>query len=458
VYQLCHRSGKLRVMPQPPRYRARNAVYVLSAAIFLTVAVATLLYALGYSFDVKSGAVGKNGLVVLSSTPSNAFITINDEVRAERTNARLKLPPGNYKVKVDRPGTQAWERRIHLGSGEAVLEDDILLFAAQPERTVIAETGVTARVLSADSRQVGYIRRDAAGLGLWVAGSGERTEPGRRASLPEAFAAPTSLVFNDSGSVMAVSSPTETLVISASGSSSSQTVPLGGAVRFAPDSSERLLSLQGNQLVASRPGGGRELLERGVSAWTTTRSAIYMVVDNRLYRRELSAARREVLPAAGPDATPSASPNPEASPPLTELTARQGSESLFAKDAADALYTIADDRLLRVAKGVEGYQATPDGAFVAYTSSRQLNVWERSSRQSTLVTRFSEPLEYLEPFAAGTYVLYGLKGEARAVTANGSNDHLLTKGYAAPPLLTGERRVVVLEPSGRLVSQGLLPR
>lgn len=437
--------SRLKGMPQTPRYRARNAVYLISVGAFLTFAVVTLLYALGYSINLKSGIVVKNGLVVLNSTPSSAFITIDNEVRTERTNVRLKLTPGTYHLKVDRPGTQAWEKRVNLGSGEAVLEDNILLFASEPQRTVVAESGVLANILSPDSRQVAYLQRDAEGLGVWVAGTGTEAAPIRRATVPEAFATPTSFTFSDAGSTIAISTAAETVLLAASGTPNPRPVPLGGAVRFAPNSSDRLLALTNGVLQSAVAGGKTEMVEGKISAWTVTGSAVYVVQGEALFRRELARTERRSVP------TPS-------DVILTELTTRQGSEAVFAKDAAGALYTLADDKLTRIAERVDAYNATPDGAYLAYVSSREVYIWKRGERRSTLVTRFSEPLASLEPFASGTYLLYGKGGELHGLTADGSNDHVLARGSVAAPLLTGDRRIVLLEENGRLVSQSLLPR
>lgn len=432
-------------MPQTPRYRAQNAVYIISIGAFLTFAVVTLLYALGYSINLKSGIVVKNGLLVLNSTPSNAFITIDNELRTERTNARFKLTPGSYQLKIDRPGTQAWEKRLDLSSGEAILEENILLFASDPQRTVIAESGVLAKALSPDSRQVAYLKRDAEGLGLWIASTGVDANPARRATLPEAFMTPASFTFSDAGSTVAVSSASETLLFSVSSAPNPRSVPLGGPVQFAPNASDRLLGLVGGELRSVAPGSQPETLEQNVSAFTVTGSAIYVVQDGFLFRRTVASPVRRAIPAP-------------AEVVVTELAARQGSEALFAKDAASTLYTVDRDELVSVAERVDAFAATPDGAYLAYVSSREVSIWKRGEQRSSLVTRFSESVEFLEPFADGTYVLYGRQGEVHGLTVDGSNDHVLAKEAAMPPLITGDRRLVLSEANGRLVSQSLLPR
>ncbi|MEJ7658347.1 MAG: hypothetical protein WKG07_01315 [Hymenobacter sp.] len=131
------------------------------------------------------------------------------------------------------------------------MEDDILLFAARPERTVIAEAGVTARTCRRTAARWAISAATPPGWDCGWQEASDASKPARRAEVSRRRSPPpASLVFSDSGSAMAVSSPTETLVISASGSSSSQAVPLGGVVRFAPDQLERFAAP-----LAGRPTG-----------------------------------------------------------------------------------------------------------------------------------------------------------------------------------------------------------
>src|SRR5438105_14801346 len=109
-------------MPATRRYRARGWFYLLAVGLFGLMATVVLLIALGYSFRVRPLQITKHGLLVLDSAPANAYITINNKLRPERTNTRVKLAPGSYHVKVDKPDTLPWETNVDILPGGALLE------------------------------------------------------------------------------------------------------------------------------------------------------------------------------------------------------------------------------------------------------------------------------------------------------------------------------------------------
>src|SRR3954470_17411882 len=126
-------KGMVSPRRQRPRYRARLLFYFVSVTVFATAAAVAVLVASGYTVSLAGRTVSRTGLVVLNSTPSNAYITVNNKLQQQRTNARVKLSAGSYHIKVDRPGVIPWEKDVRVEAGQAQLEENILLFSTEPE-------------------------------------------------------------------------------------------------------------------------------------------------------------------------------------------------------------------------------------------------------------------------------------------------------------------------------------
>lgn len=63
--------------------------------------------------------------VVIKSTPDGADITVNGKF-AGVTPSTLKLPPGDYEVRVQKSGFRAWNRTVTLSSGASISVDATL--------------------------------------------------------------------------------------------------------------------------------------------------------------------------------------------------------------------------------------------------------------------------------------------------------------------------------------------
>jgi hypothetical protein len=56
------------------------------------------------------------GVLMISTVPSGATISINDRVQSQKTNAKINLPPGTYRVMVEKDGRRVVDSvEIHNG-------------------------------------------------------------------------------------------------------------------------------------------------------------------------------------------------------------------------------------------------------------------------------------------------------------------------------------------------------
>ncbi len=109
-----------------PRKKRAHLIrlYIGYALMAIAVGSATiiLLYtSFGYGVDRHTGKVIQNGLVFLSSNPSNANISIVDSRGKKQPNAqtdtRLNIPAGDYTVTLSKDGYRDWRRNFTLDGG-----------------------------------------------------------------------------------------------------------------------------------------------------------------------------------------------------------------------------------------------------------------------------------------------------------------------------------------------------
>ncbi|MEO8105117.1 MAG: PEGA domain-containing protein [Candidatus Saccharibacteria bacterium] len=115
-----------------PRTHLRHTImlFIGYALIGVAIIIATiiLLYQ-AYGFGVnRSGSVIQNGLLFFSSQPRSADIYINGTLAKSKTNTRLVLPSGIYRIKLDKTGYRPWERTVELDGGSVAHYDYPLLF------------------------------------------------------------------------------------------------------------------------------------------------------------------------------------------------------------------------------------------------------------------------------------------------------------------------------------------
>jgi hypothetical protein len=57
------------------------------------------------------------GVLGIRSTPAGASITINGQLRAERTPTRITLPEGKYRLVVSKDGVSSEETEVEVREG-----------------------------------------------------------------------------------------------------------------------------------------------------------------------------------------------------------------------------------------------------------------------------------------------------------------------------------------------------
>jgi DNA-binding beta-propeller fold protein YncE len=402
-----------------------------------------LLLVRGYSFDLKDG-IHKTGLIVLDSNPKNAYITVNNHVQPEKTRATLKLPPGEYDVKVDLPSVYPWEKQIKLDPASAELEEHILLFRKNTDPKTLTKTAPIAQSLSASGNEYAFLTANGndVTLSLTKIKPDSIESPRQIATLPASYAAPRTFDWSADGSRVIASAGSETRIIKPEGET--VTIPVAGRAASAPGQTDAaIIEPQPGSLVRAT-ATTTEPYESDVTAWTPAGKAIYVArSDGSLARRGNGSERRVI----------------SQQPVLTDLSAAaEDTEKVFGRDAGGTLYQVTDKGLERLANDVERYAVSRDGNQVAYLTQRELRLWDGLEERDDLLTRFTEAPEQLAVVPGGYYVLYGRSGEVHTIAADGTNDTTLASGVDLTEVINRERILVRDRTSGGSAALTILDR
>lgn len=105
----------------PAKKRANGIkLFVGYALVGIGIVLATIILiflSYGYSVDRKTGSLIQNGIVFLSSRPSDAGIFVDGEKYKDNTNARLVLPSGDYNLAIKKDKYRTWQRNLFLQGG-----------------------------------------------------------------------------------------------------------------------------------------------------------------------------------------------------------------------------------------------------------------------------------------------------------------------------------------------------
>jgi len=103
-----------------PKKSRDHTIRLILGYVLMSIALVLATYvliSLANGFGVQQGKVIQNGLVFVSSSPSDAEIRLNDKLHEQRSNARLILPAATYTLKVSKDGYRDWQRALTVEGG-----------------------------------------------------------------------------------------------------------------------------------------------------------------------------------------------------------------------------------------------------------------------------------------------------------------------------------------------------
>lgn len=118
----------------------RRITYITFIVIFLVATPLIILYTQGYRYNFKRGKIQKTGIIVVSSIPRGATISLNDKiVEDKKTPTRLEqILPADYVIKLEKPGYHQWQKQLNVGENSTTFAEKIILWKdSQPATTTL---------------------------------------------------------------------------------------------------------------------------------------------------------------------------------------------------------------------------------------------------------------------------------------------------------------------------------
>ena len=108
----------------------RRIIYSVFLAIFLIATPLILLYTSGYRYNFNKGRVQKTGILILSTTPRKAQITLNGETLKNKTTpAEIKnVLPGDYEIVLQKDGYHPWSKKLPVYENSTTFAEKIILW------------------------------------------------------------------------------------------------------------------------------------------------------------------------------------------------------------------------------------------------------------------------------------------------------------------------------------------
>lgn len=126
----------------PKKVRRHQFILLLGyCLIALAIGIATLLLLYqSRGYDINSqGKVTQNGLIFVSSQPSNAQIYLNGKLYKSATDTRVSIPADKYNLQIQSNGYRTWQRQIDVNGGDVQHFDYPFLFPTTLTQSVLGE-------------------------------------------------------------------------------------------------------------------------------------------------------------------------------------------------------------------------------------------------------------------------------------------------------------------------------
>lgn len=143
--------------------------YIFSIVGVVVVTIILVALARGYSYDIFSGQIKENGLVIINSQPSGADISFNGKTSQHKTPYRLvDAEPGDMAIGLNKADYRPWQKKITVKAQEVSFADRALLIPKTILYDNLFETFHTVSTLqSNDNHRVIFVSNEPA-LSIWV--------------------------------------------------------------------------------------------------------------------------------------------------------------------------------------------------------------------------------------------------------------------------------------------------
>lgn len=145
----------------------RTILSVATFIIFSLIAVVVILLAQGYRLDRETNTIYGTGILVVSSDPSGAILTINDELSGATNTTINNLEPGTYTISLEKDGYFPWTKEVEVEATK-VLTVDALMIPVSPSLAPVTSTPASQTWLSPDGQKLIYSVEEGSSAGIWM--------------------------------------------------------------------------------------------------------------------------------------------------------------------------------------------------------------------------------------------------------------------------------------------------
>lgn len=133
--------------------RLRYGLIIAGFIVFLVLAPLFVLFVSGQRFDINSRQFSHTGVLSVATKPAGATVTVNDaDPKKTPVNVRFLLP-GNYAVRITKPGYFPWQKQLDVRADRVtyahVSDDAVSLLKDTPAQPLVS--GVSLYTVSRDS-------------------------------------------------------------------------------------------------------------------------------------------------------------------------------------------------------------------------------------------------------------------------------------------------------------------
>lgn len=154
-------------MDKERKKRLRTFKIILSDVLIVlsVLGIVTLLsfIAMGYKLN-DDGKLDQSGLLQVSTQPTGATVTIDDDNLFMKTNTSHMLSEGTHQVRLTKDGYELWENQVKITAGRLYKLDYPRLFKQDREKKSVknfGEKGLKFLSLSSDRRSILYQKADS---------------------------------------------------------------------------------------------------------------------------------------------------------------------------------------------------------------------------------------------------------------------------------------------------------
>ncbi|OIO51320.1 hypothetical protein COY93_04225 [Candidatus Uhrbacteria bacterium CG_4_10_14_0_8_um_filter_58_22] len=139
----------------------RKIVVPILLLTFFASAPLILLYASGYSYNLKRNRLEKSGILKIDTVPDGAIVSLDGKPGRRRTTPVSigHLMPEQYLVSIDRPGFLPWSKTLTVESGKTTFAKGVVL-VAETLPQMVSRTTAKVSALDLNGTTAAYLEND----------------------------------------------------------------------------------------------------------------------------------------------------------------------------------------------------------------------------------------------------------------------------------------------------------